>query len=50
MSDAFKKDYILTSMKLIMRSSFIVKKMGNLMELPKQMAATMKQMARASGP
>jgi anaerobic magnesium-protoporphyrin IX monomethyl ester cyclase len=49
MGDAFKKDYILTSMKLIMQSSFIVKKMGNLIELPKQMAATMKQLARASG-
>jgi hypothetical protein len=35
--DAFRRDYMLSSMKLIMKSSFIVEKLGRL-GMPKAMA------------
>jgi hypothetical protein len=40
--DAFRRDYMLASMKLIMRSSFIVEKMGRL-GMPKAMQKILEQ-------
>ena len=34
--DEFKKDYLLTSMKLMMSNSFIKKKLGMLGEMPEE--------------
>ncbi len=36
MTDAFKKDYLIRSMKLMMSSSFIVEKLGNIGTIPPQ--------------
>ncbi|MBA4387218.1 MAG: magnesium-protoporphyrin IX monomethyl ester oxidative cyclase [Verrucomicrobia bacterium] len=45
--DAFKRDYLLRSMKLIMSSSFITEKLGTLGKLPPEMAAAIKAISAA---
>jgi uncharacterized Fe-S cluster-containing radical SAM superfamily protein/uncharacterized membrane protein len=44
MKDAFKKRYLLSSMKLIMTSSFIVDKLGSLGTMPPQVEALMSKL------
>ena len=44
MKDAFKKRYLLASMKLIMNSSFIVDKLGSLGEVPPQVRALLEKL------
>lgn len=44
LKDAFKKQYLLHSMKLIMSSSFIVEKLGSLGKMPPQMQALMNKL------
>jgi len=43
-NDDFKKRYILSSMKLIMNSSFIVNKLGSLGKIPPQVEALLKRL------
>ena len=44
MKDAFKKRYLLSSMKLIMNSSFIVDKIGSLGKMPPQVDALLNKL------
>lgn len=44
MNDPFKKHYLLSSMKLIMNSSFIVDKLGSLGHIPPQMKEMLKRL------
>jgi anaerobic magnesium-protoporphyrin IX monomethyl ester cyclase len=44
MKDAFKKRYLLSSMKLIMNSSFIVDKLGSLGTIPPQVEALLSKL------
>jgi anaerobic magnesium-protoporphyrin IX monomethyl ester cyclase len=44
MKDAFKKRYLLVSMKLIMNSSFIVDKLGSLGSMPPQVKALLQKL------
>ena len=44
LNDEFKRRYILSSMKLIMSSSFIVDKLGGLGKVPEQVVALMKRL------
>ncbi len=44
MKDAFKKRYLLSSMKLIMNSSFIVEKIGSLGKMPPQVEALLNKL------
>lgn len=37
MGDLFKRDYLLTSMKLMMNSSFLIKKLGHMEGMPEEM-------------
>jgi anaerobic magnesium-protoporphyrin IX monomethyl ester cyclase len=46
LDDAHKKDYILRSMKLIMASSFITEKLASLANLPADLKAAMKALAK----
>ncbi len=43
MNDEFKKRYLLTSMKLMMSSSFIVNKLGNLGKIPPQVETLLRK-------
>ncbi len=47
MPDGFRKKYLLSSMKLIMNSSFIVEKLGSLGVMPPKMAALMGKLDKA---
>jgi anaerobic magnesium-protoporphyrin IX monomethyl ester cyclase len=46
MKDAFKKRYLLSSMKLIMNSSFIVDKIGSLGKMPPQVEALLNNLKK----
>lgn len=50
MKDAFKKDYLLRSMRLMMSSSFIVDKLGSLGAIPPQIESLIKGIGRAAAP
>lgn len=41
MKDQFKRDYLLTSMKLMMNSSFLIKKLGHMEGMPEEMKREM---------
>ncbi len=49
MKDAFKKDYLLRSMKLMMGSSFIVNKLGSISAIPPQVEALIENISKATG-
>lgn len=48
MKDTFKKDYLLRSMKLMMNSSFIVEKLGNIGSIPPQVNMLIKKIGQAT--
>ncbi len=50
MEDAFKKDYLLRSMRLMMSSSFIVDKLGAIGTIPPQVEALIKGIGKATAP
>jgi len=50
MKDAFKKRYLLHSMKLIMNSSFIVDKLGSLGKMPPQVEALLNKLKTEEEP
>lgn len=39
--DVFKRDYLITSMKLMMNSSFLVNKLGHMEGMPEEMKMQM---------
>lgn len=39
--DEFKRDYLITSMKLMMNSSFLVNKLGHIEGMPEEMKVQM---------
>jgi anaerobic magnesium-protoporphyrin IX monomethyl ester cyclase len=49
LKDRFKRDYILTSMKLVMNSSFLVNKLGHMEGMPEEMKVTMKKAVADQG-
>ncbi len=49
MKDAFKKRYLLSSMKLIMNSSFIVDKIGSLGKMPPQVETLLNILKKEDG-
>ncbi len=50
MQDAFKKDYLLRSMKLMMSSSFIVEKLGAMGTIPPQVESLIRNIGKAAAP
>ncbi|MDO8446215.1 MAG: radical SAM protein [Deltaproteobacteria bacterium] len=49
LKDQFKREYLLTSMKLMMNSSFLIKKLGHMEGMPEEMRLRMSSGAAAHG-